>query len=419
MTVFHITAIVLSVTAVLALVNRRVLKWPEAIGVMALALILSLTMLAIGKFLPDELHAVCERIAAFDFSGFVLHVALSFLIFAGAFAIDASLLVRERVPVLIFATVGILLSTAVVGLLTHWMLGLIGVSGVPLIHCLLFGALISPTDPIAVLSILNKAGVDKDLSADIAGESLLNDGIGVVVFVTLLQLAGADSEHFGIGQVAGHLGLEVGGGVLFGAALGLLGRTAIRLAKNAQLDILISLALVVGGYALAELLHLSAPLAMVVAGLWLGFEIRSQRTEKEAREEVTIFWESLDSIFNAVLFVLLGIVFVGLSHTLEVEAILAGLLAIPIVLLARVLSLAITIPLTPLRRKCHPAKSLALLSWGGLRGAISVALALSLSADLHRNLFVQITYVVVVFSILAQGLSIGALAKRLKLSQAA
>lgn len=414
MTAFETIAIVLVITAILSLVNITSLKLPETIGVMALTLILSLTLISLEKFLPAGLSAACERIANFDFSGFVLHIALGFLIFAGAFSSDTSALAKERIPIFIFATLGIVISTVVVGVLTSLMLNFIGLTDVSFLHCLLFGALISPTDPIAVLAILKKAGVSKELNADITGESLLNDGVAVVVFLTLFQLAeGSESPNGGV--IANLLLLEVGGGILFGAALAFLGTFALRITRDPQMDILITLSLVSGGYVAAESLHLSAPLAMVVAGIWLGLSIRKRDGKEEASNHIFIFWESLDFIFNAVLFVLLGVVVVGLSHIFDAKHILAGLFAIGIVLVARIISLALTIPLTPLRNP-HPARTLALLSWGGLRGAISVALALSLTADMNRDLFVQMTYVVVVFSVLVQGVSIGTLAKKLKSS---
>ena len=416
---YSLVALILVVTAGAALFNRRLLRLPESVGLMATALIVSLAFLVGGLFLPGIVQPVCERVEAVDFSFVVLDLLLGFLIFAGAFSADAAAMSRERWPILVFATVGILISTAVVGLAMWVLLEALGM-GIPLLHCLLFGALISPTDPIAVLAILKTTGVPRALQADIAGESLLNDGVAVVVFLTLFQLAGGASAGghgsmqagIGVFEIMTLFGREVAGGVVLGAAGGFLASRALRVARIETVDILITVATVMGVYAVAWRLHVSGPLAIVVVGIILGQAIRSQVTTVAEREHVSVFWDAMDHLLNAVLFTMMGFVLLGLVGDYQPLHLVAGLFAIPMVLAARLLSLSATVPLTKLR--CGNVKStLSLLTWGGLRGGISIALALSLQPEMSRELIVFVTYVVVVFSILAQGLSIGALVRKL------
>jgi len=417
MTVFSVIAVILSLTALLAWMNHRWLRIPESIGVMAMALALSALLLIFGNVWPVAVKTLCHTVNDFDFSYFVLDVALAFLMFAGAFGIDTRLLARERVPVLLFATVGILLSTLLVGGAVFALLQLIGLP-TPFLHCLLFGALISPTDPVAVLAILKKSGVEPELNMDVAGESLLNDGVAVVVFLTLYEFAaGMPGEsapsHAGFSGVLTLLSREVLGGVVTGLIIGWLGRRALHGEMPATLDILITLALVVGGYAFAGYLHVSAPLAMVTAGLAMSAGLsKNKSNNSEAIEHVEIFWEALDEIFNAVLFVLLGIVILAIADDFRWAFVAGGALAIPVVLAGRFVSVSLMLPLTKLRCGDSVPATAGLLTWGGLRGGISVALALSLKPELSRELFVYLTYFVVVFSIVVQGLTVGALARR-------
>ena len=327
---------------------------------------------------------------------------------------------RERWPIVLFATAGILISTFVVGGAMWGILSAIGLS-IPFLHCLLFGALISPTDPIAVLAILKTTGVPRSLQADIAGESLLNDGVAVVVFLTLFQLAGGmgaahgPAAEFGVVQVLTLFGREVMGGIVLGAIGGWLANLALRIARNDAIDILITVATVMTVYAAAWKLHVSGPLALVVVGIMVALAINSDRTDPEERDHLETFWEAIDHLLNAVLFTLMGFVILSLVDTFKPAYLLAGLLAIPVVLGARLVSLGITLPLTSLR--CGNVKStISLLTWGGLRGGISIALALSLQPDMSRELIVFVTYIVVVFSILVQALSIGKLVQKLGVS---
>lgn len=418
MEIYTLAAVILGISALASLFNARILKLPETIGLMATGLLASACLLVVGLAFPSLVVSICHRVAEFDFSFFVLDFALGFLIFVGAFTADSESMQRDRWPILVFATFGILLSTFIVGGLAFGILQLIGMTGVPFIHCLLFGALISPTDPIAVLAILKETSVPRSLQADIAGESLLNDGVAVVVFLTILQLAsgggehGATESHSGVIPIMKLFAQEVLGGVALGAVFGWIGTRLVRIAKAPAVDILISLAMVMGCYALSWKLHVSGALALVVTGIYFGTSLRKSNVAAEEREHLDTFWEGIDHILNAVLFTLMGMVLLGLSETFELRFLIAGLLAIPAVLLARIISVSLPLPLTKLR--CgKPGTTIALLTWGGLRGGISIALALSLSGELSKDLILHMTYMVVAFSILVQGLTISPLVQKL------
>ncbi len=416
METYSIVAVTLTVTAIFALFNARVLRLPESIGLMGTALLASLAFLAFGLLFPGAIEGVCLAVEAFDFSAFVLDYALGFLIFAGAFFGDTGAMGKNRWPILLFATVGIVVSTFIVGGLSYLLLGALGLE-TPFLHCLLFGALISPTDPIAVLAILKSTSVPRSLQADIAGESLLNDGVAVVVFLTLLQIAGgaghgAEAGAAGATGVALLFAREVFGGLLLGGLAGLVAARGLKIAKRDTVDILISVAAVMGVYALAWELHVSGPLALVATGLIVGASTRGGGVAEDERRHLDTFWDAVDHLLNALLFTLMGFVLLSLADSFQPIYLLAGLLVIPAVLLSRAASLALTIPLTQLR--CGDTRqTLTLLTWGGLRGGISIALALTLADDMSRELVTYLTYSVVVFSILVQGLSMGGLVRRL------
>ena len=329
--------------------------------------------------------------------------------FAGALHVDFASLKSQRGPIIIFATLGVLVSTFLVGGITYGLLQLLNIP-VAFIYCLLFGALISPTDPIAVLGILKKAGVPKKLETKIVGESLFNDGIGVVVFLTIFEIATAGSGHFHISEIGILFLEEVGGGILLGLGLGFVAYRLMKTIDNYEVEVLITLAIVMGGYLLASQLHFSGPLAMVVAGIMIGHERFRTSTMSDVTEVyVDKFWELLDMLLNAILFVLIGLEIVILK--LEPNFIIAGLLLIPLVLLSRFLALAGPIQFFKKRLEFVPKTNL-IMTWGGLRGGISIALALSLSSEMPRELIVTITYIIVVFSIIVQGLTVGKLVKK-------
>ncbi len=411
MDLFTIATILIVLAALFGYLNIRLLKLPDTIGIMIISILFTLGIIVAGQFNQEILDAERGFIGSIDFKKVLLDGMLGFLLFAGAMHTNFEQLKVQRWPILLFATFGVLVSTFLVAIITSFLLKTLGVE-TKFIHCLLFGALISPTDPIAVLGILKKAGVPKKLEAKIVGESLFNDGVGVVVFLTLLSIAGAgghgDVDAPGIAKLFGQ---EVLGGLALGAALGYIAYKLMKSIDDYDIEVLITLATVMGGYVLASKLHLSAPLAMVVAGLIVGNDtIRGSAMSEITETYVDKFWELLDVLLNAVLFVLIGLELVALTY--NGKYVLAGLLLIPLVLLARYLALLIPISVFKKRLEFVPHTN-AIMTWGGLRGGISIALALSLPESANRELFLTITYVIVVFSIVVQGLTVGGLAKKL------
>lgn len=395
--------------AIFGYLNARFLKLPDTIGLMIIAILFSTVTIMVGNIFPDILTFEKELVAQIDFKEVLLNGFLSILLFAGALHTDLSSLKAMRGPILMFATLGVLVSTFLVGGMMFFVLQLLGLE-IPFIHCLLFGALISPTDPIAVLGILKKAGVSKALETKMVGESLFNDGIGVVIFLTIYSVA-----HLGGGEISG-TGIallffqEVGGGIVLGFGLGYLAYFLMKSIDNYPIEVLITLAIVMGGYWLANHLHFSGPLAMVVAGLMIGHErFRSDGMSDATQTYVDKFWELLDLLLNAILFVLIGLELIMISF--EGHYLLAGLLAIPIVLIARYM--ALFFPIRLFRKPLGLApKTGIIMTWGGLRGGISIALALSLTSSMSRELLLTACYIVVVFSIIVQGLTVERLAKK-------
>lgn len=413
---FEIIAVLITLAALFSYVNQRVLRLPTTIGLMVMALTVSLGLVLAGLRYPGLESWAEQLLRSIDFDEALLHGMLGYLLFAGALHVDLSDLRKHALLIGTLASVGVALSTLLVGIGT-WSIARLLDLRVDFIHCLVFGALISPTDPIAVLSILKSLAAPRDLEVQIGGESLFNDGVGVVVFLALLGFAGAGhGEHApDAASISRLFAQEVLGGAALGFGLGWLAYRMLKSMDNYTAEILVSLALVTGGYALADAWHLSGPIAMVVAGLLIGNHGRAFAMSASTREHLDVFWELVDEILNAVLFVLIGLEVLLL--TLRGDTAVAGLLAIPVVLLSR--AIAVGLPLAALRRVVSLSPhSLAFLTWGGLRGGISVALALSLRdalADQARtaNAILMMTYVVVVFSIVVQGLTVAPLFRRL------
>lgn len=406
MSVFDILAVLITLSAFFSYLNHRYIRLPTTIGLMLFALLMSLGLIVAGHWgvgLVQQARLVVESI---DFNQTLLKGMLSFLLFAGALHVNLSDLARQKWIISLLATFGIITSTFLVGTSQWLILGVLDVQ-MPWIYCLLFGALISPTDPIAVLGILKVAKIPKSLETKIIGESLFNDGVGVVVFLALLDIIMSGRE-----VAASHFAflffIETGGGILFGLAIGLMAYQMLKNVDNYQVEILITLALVTGGYALAGYLHISGPIAIVVAGLLVGNHGRMLAMSQVTCEHLDTFWKLIDEILNAILFVLIGLEILVLP--LSVKALLAGIVAIPVMLGARFVSVGIPILLLRPFRNFSP-RVVRILTWGGLRGGISLALALCLPAGPERDLFLLITYVVVVFSVVVQGLTIGRLVK--------
>jgi monovalent cation:H+ antiporter, CPA1 family len=409
MKLLDIISLLLSLAAIFSYINHRFVRLPTTIGLMLIALLTSLSILALSKLgIAFPVEWARRLIGDINFNVTLLHGMLSFLLFAGALHVNLDDLAQQKWVIAILASVGVLGSTFIIGSLSWWLLGLIG-TPIPFLYCLLFGALISPTDPIAVLGILKTANVSKSLETKIAGESLFNDGVGVVIFLVLLGVA--TSGEVSAGEVAVIFAEEAVGGLLFGLFIGWLAYRMLATVDNYQVEILITLALVMGGYALAGRLHFSGPIAIVVAGLFIGNHGRMFAMSNRTREHLDTFWELVDEILNAVLFVLIGLEVLALEF--QSAWFTVGAVMIPLVLLARFISVALPISLMRYRRSFSP-HAIKIVTWGGLRGGISVALALSLPAGDERDLIVAVTYVVVIFSILVQGLTVGSLIRASK-----
>lgn len=410
MDIFTIITVLIVLSALFGFINERFLRLPHTIGVMIIAIIFTGGLYLGSAFLPNVYHSLENMMHSIDFETVLLDVMLGFLLFAGAMHTNFEQLRVQRYPILIFATVGVLASTFLIGIFMYWILGLINYP-VSLLYCLLFGALISPTDPIAVLGILKKANVPKKLETKIVGESLFNDGVGVVVFITIFEIARSSGSEIEMSEILKLFAIEVFGGIALGLLVGYIAYRLMKAIDDYDIEVLITLAAVMGGTLLAHRFHVSGPLAMVVAGLVVGNDTMRASAMSEITEQyVDKFWELLDLILNAILFVLIGLEILILHY--ESSYLIAGLLAIPSILLARYLSLLGPIYLFQKKLAFVPNTNL-IMTWGGLRGGISIALALSLAPEMERDLFLMITYIVVIFSIVVQGLSVGKLVQRL------
>lgn len=410
MGIFEMAASLVTLAAVFGYANHRWIKLPTTIGVMLISLAFSLGLVALSWVQPAIVETAQRWMSGIDFNKAVMECLLSFLLFAGALHVDLSDLAQQKRVIGILASVGVVLSTFVIGTALYFVLGVMEVN-LRFIDCLLFGALISPTDPVAVLGILKKAGVPRSLETKIVGESLFNDGIGVVVFLAILGVANGDHEG-GVGDIAHLFLLEAGGGLLIGGLLGAVALYLLRTVDNYQVEVLVTLALVMGGYSLAMALHMSGPLAMVVAGLMIGNQGRRWAMSDTTRVHLDSFWELIDEVLNALLFVLIGLEFLILP--LSGQNFLFGLLAIPLVLVAR--GLAVSVPVLLLKPfRSFSQGVIPILTWGGLRGGISVALALVISTGPARDLILSMTYVVVIFSIAVQGLTLKPMIRRMSL----
>jgi CPA1 family monovalent cation:H+ antiporter len=407
LTLFDTAALLVTLAAVFSYLNHRFVRLPTTIGLMAIALAMSLALIALGALGAAFPHSLARVIASVDFDRTLMHGMLCFLLFAGSLHLNLRDLRQQALPIAFLASLGVVLSTLLVGFASFWLFPALG-HPVPLLHCLLFGALISPTDPVAVLGMLKSAGAPRALEAKLAGESLFNDGVAVVVFTVLLELATGGGEATAA-SVASLFLQEAGGGALFGLAAGYAAYRVLRSLDVYQVEVLITLALVMGGYALATALHLSGPIAIVVAGLLIGNPGRELAMSDTTREHIDSFWELIDEILNAVLFVLIGLEVLALSF--DWGYMWSAVLSIGVVLLARGIVVSLPRMVPRLRRLFAPLPTVV-LTWAGLRGGISVAMALSLPADPYRAPLITVTYVVVVFSVLVQGLTLPRLLTR-------
>ncbi len=407
---YSIASILVALSALFGYINVRFLKLPITIGLMVITIVFTIIIVALSQF--DDTLLLREKafISGIDFETVLLDIMLSFLLFAGALHTNFAQLKVQRGPILAFATFGVLISTFLVGIAMYYILQIIGMD-VKFIHCLLFGALISPTDPIAVLGILKKAGAPKKLETKIVGESLFNDGVGVVVFLTIFSIASSTSGTVEVSDIVSLFLEEVIGGIALGLLLGWITYRMMKSIDNYEVEVILTIAAVMGGTLIAHEFHLSAPLAMVTAGLIVGNDtVRSSAMSEITETYVDKFWELIDVLLNTLLFVMIGMEILVL--TFETNYIIAGLIAIPVLLLCRYISLWLPIRFFSKRLDFVPKTNL-IMTWGGLRGGISIALALSLTKDMDRELFLVVTYIIVVVSIIGQGLTVEPIIKRL------
>lgn len=412
MGLYNLLSIIIVLSAVFSYVNHRLFKLPQTIAIMVMSLMTSILLVIFGPLFPF-LGKLANQLSSIDFNTILMKIMLSFLLFAGGLHINASGLKKQALPIVAFATIGTILSTFIVGITAYYIFNYFN-SPIPFIYCLLFGALISPTDPIAVLGILKEAKIPESLELKISGESLFNDGVAVVIFLTIIEIATSSTAHFTVIDVAKLFLQEAGGGIIYGLLLGYVGFISLKSIDNYKVEVFITLGIVMGGYYFADIIHVSGPLAMVVAGIITGNHQTELAMSDITRDYVSKFWELVDEILNAILFLLIGIEMLVVK--IDTTLLLIGFVMIAIVLAARWLSIAL--PITILKRWVKFEKhAKTILTWGGLRGGISVALALSIPTALYRDKFVAVTYIIVIFSILVQGLTIGSVARKLSTKQ--
>ncbi|MGJ8655330.1 MAG: cation:proton antiporter [Akkermansiaceae bacterium] len=408
MNFLDITAILLTLAALFAYVNHRWIKLPVTIGIMLISLVASLVMIAVGQFIPTFDDSAEAFVASIDFNEALMNGMLSYLLFAGALHVNLHQLKLQKRIVAIMATIGVTVSTFAVGTAAYYIFGMLDVH-IPYAWCLVFGALIAPTDPVAVLGILKTAGAPKSLETKITGESLFNDGVGVVIYLVLVGIATTGIGNVTIGGVATDFLIEAGGGIILGLILGYICYKMLKSIDNYHVEVLLTLALVTAGYNLAMSYHLSGPLAMVIAGLMIGNHARENAMSEQTRSNIDTFWELIDEILNSVLFLLIGLEIFILDFSTPV--IIAGLILIPVSLAVRFISSGATVGLLSKMGKEFTPGVVKILTWGGIRGGISVALALAIpkeAGDARTHILV-VTYIIVIFSIAVQGLSLKAL----------
>lgn len=404
MHVFDIIALFIFLAGLFIFVNTYFLKLPSSIGLMIMAIVLSVVLLGVGQIFPG-LKIGAAELEEYDYAEVLYHVVLSFMLFSGALNIDFKKLSKQRTPVLVLATTGVLISTFVIGTLIYYMLHFVNIE-LDYLYCLVFGALISPTDPIAVTKTIKRFNLARDLEIKIAGESLFNDGVAVVLALTLLDIAHAGEDHpLSVFETAYIVGADIGGGIFIGLFLGYLGYRLLKYVDNdaVEVEILITLAVVMVGSFLADFVHVSSKQAAVVMGLVIGNEGRGEHVTSAAGDYVFKFWNLLEESLSAMLFVLIGLEMLVIPWRFDYFA--AGFFAVNIVLLGRWLSVFIPIKLMSVKRS-FDSNTIPVLTWGALRGGLPIALSLSLTEFHGKDIIVTMTYIVVVCSVLYQGLTV-------------
>lgn len=405
MSLFDMVALLLSLAALFSLINHKTIKLPNGIGIMLIGLLMSIALIFINKIGWFSTEAIQHIFREIDFNDAVLNGMLSFLLFAGALHVNINRLAELADTIAILATIGVAISAALVSIISYYVFFMFDIE-VSYMYCLLFGVLISPTDPIAVMGILKKIGAPKSIEVKITGESLFNDGVAVVFFIVVLELA-TDPQSASFSHISMLFITEAVGGAIYGFILGYIAYLLLKTVDDYQVEVLITLALVMGGYSLAQHLHLSGPIAIVVAGLMIGNKGRKLAMSENTRKRLDDFWELIDEVLNALLFLLIGVELLIIQ--ISQSYIFAALLIIPTVLFSRFISVGLPVALLKFKNSYSP-HAIKILTWGGLRGGISVALALSIPTGPWRDPILTATYGVVIFSILVQGLTIGKVA---------
>lgn len=410
MDTFTTITILVTISAIISYINQRFVKLPGTIGIMVIAISLSILILITGKTFPVAHDFIAALTANIDFTKTLLDIMLAFLLFASALHFDFEKLKAQKLPVLILSTVGVIGCTTIFGLLFYWAAMFLGIE-IPLLYCFLFGALISPTDPVAVLSVLKKSKIPKSLETIIGGESLFNDGVGIILFVTLREITEDNGIEFSWSQSGILFVQEVFGGILLGVAAGFICTKLVKKLDELQTIVMLTLAMVMGISVLGAMLHVSIPLTAVTAGLMLSnMKLGEQTNSVQLKEILDKIWGLIDDLLNTILFVMIGLQIVVIPFFSNYW--LISTMSIVFVLIARGLSIAI--PTVLMRRSLKiDFKKLGILIWAGLRGGISVALALSLPESPYKALLVSASYLIVVFSIVVQGLTLNKVVEKL------
>ncbi|HTG65303.1 MAG TPA: sodium:proton antiporter, partial [Flavobacterium sp.] len=398
-----------------AYLNLRFLKLPGTIGIMIIAMLVSVGIRVLGdSYFPHTTKEFFQLIKEFDFNEILMGAMLNFLLFAGALHVNMSDLKEQKVPIIIYSTVSVVLSALIISILLYNIAPIFGIN-IPYIFCLVFGTLISPTDPIVVLGVLKQAKVPKRIETKIVGESLFNDGVAVVMFAVVLKMATDPTFDMSFGSIAWLFAKEGIGGLLLGAVLGFSASNVMKKIDDYKVSVLITLSIVMGGFLIAQSLHVSSPLAMVIAGLIIGNYGKKVAMSEETKDYLEKFWELIDEILNAILFLFIGFELLLLPDLNK--QLLTGFVAIFIVLFSRIASIVLPWMFFDFFKffgikSAYNKGSLMVLVWGGIRGGVSIALVLSMPDGEYKNLLLEVTYIVVLFSILVQGLTVGKLAKK-------
>ena len=422
MDVLQLSTVLLLLASLFSIINLRILKLPQTIGLMVLAIGLSFFILAIGLFFPSILNSVSSIIKSFDFEILLIDIMLPFLLFAGAISVNVHELLKDKVTILLLATFGVLFSTFAVGTGVYWLIEQpifnLNTLGLSYVDCLLFGSLIAPTDPIAVLAMVKKMNLSLTTETRIAGESLFNDGIGVVIFLTLLSVKKLGIENVTAESIGSLFATEIIGGIALGALIGFLGLKLVKYIENEhiELEVLITLSLVLMVSIVSKQFHFSGVLGVVVMGLFLNQNIDVDKNEvgvqKAMGEYVYKFWHLLDETLNAVLFILIGLEIIPIVQNFDSSYLLVSILTIVLVVVSR--GIGVWTPIKCLSFfKTFEKRTALIITWGGLRGGLSIALALNLPDNIGegKNLILFLTYIVVLFTILVQGLTLKKIVK--------